>query len=372
MIGPASGPLVLDTLDLPAQSHLQDSEKRLRKRGDFKDFGHFLATVLYAEACRCGDNRTGVLVPATGRPKPYERKDTHRYYMRMADCCSVLEQREDDPGLYTKYCKTRVCPQCARIMTGKNINRYEPVLSAWGLDCYFVTLTNRGVKAEALAKQITFMTRAFSNCVQSIRRTHRIPFMAIRKLEVTRSDASSNQYHPHFHLVVHTKQAAELLIQSWLSRSPTFSSPDAQNIQRITPGTLHETLKYATKIIATDPEDGKRYIDAEGIHQIVKALSGKKTLQPIGFRLPRLDAEEEEAFKLEHATHAYKRIGEAVCWTYVPDYGDWVDLETGEVLTGRDRKDAFEAIKQKTLGIEPTQPYPLNEDEPVHDMVAVS
>jgi len=380
----------LDTLDLPAQSPSEASEKALLKRANRKDYSHLLGRVLYAEACRCGDNVTGDINPETGRPQPYERKDLHRYYARMMDCNQILRQKAfpdsllDEPsgessdsvsslsllsddfvnrllhgisppnfgdwdqGLYTRYCKTRVCLVCGAVMTGRNINRYAPVLEEWGPDTYFVTLTNETVPEAELRQQIQDMTVAFRNCVQSIRRTHKLEFKALRKTEITRR-IETGMYHPHFHCLVYGLPQAKALVQTWLARSPRHSSPQAQDIRKVTPGGLNEVLKYATKMISVDPADGKRFIDAEGLHVIVKALRGLKTLQPVGFRLPKLTEEEEEAIKLEHMTMAWKRIGEAVLWTYDPEVGDFIDEETGECLTGRTPTDAFEAVKRKTL-----------------------
>jgi len=175
-----------------------------------------------------------------------------------------------------------------------------------------------------------------------------LEFQALRKTEITRR-IETGMYHPHFHCLVYGLPQAQALVQTWLARSPRHSSPQAQDIRKVTPGGLNEVLKYATKMISVDPADGKRFIDAEGLHVIVKALRGLKTLQPVGFRLPKLTEEEEEAIKLEHMTMAWKRIGEAVLWTYDPEVGDFIDEETGECLTGRTPTDAFEAVKRKTL-----------------------
>ena len=87
-------------------------------------------------------------------------------------------------------------------------------------DKYLVTLTIRSVYEGQLEETIRVMIKAFQDIKDLFRKREkrglqRWCFKGIRNIECTYSPVL-NAYHPHFHLIVEGKDAANALIIEWL------------------------------------------------------------------------------------------------------------------------------------------------------------
>lgn len=260
------------------------------------------------------------------------RSELERSYRNTIYCASLIEQGADGK-LRTRYCGNRWCLVCNRVRTARAINRYEPRLAEWS-DRQFVTLTLPNVRGDALRDTLRGMRECVVLCWKSIRR-RRPGVRALRKLECTHN-VVRDDYHPHYHLVVEGADVAHALVDAWLERNPNAVRA-AQDVRPCDDGALREVFKYFTKLTvkAGTREDGKRAI-IRPVHldAIFRALKGSRVYQPMGFAAPVPKGEGEDDDVRGDATAATSRLGEDVLWEWLQSLHDWVDLSTGECLTG--------------------------------------
>ena len=288
--------------------------------------------------------------------------------------CGHIREQAGGKIRTTSRCGNRWCISCNRIRTAKAINRYAPIVDTWEAP-YFVTLTLPTVTAEELLPTLhgdSTEPSAIDLRIDAARETHRTvkrhmkkrgkEFFAIRKLECTaRPDG---RYHPHFHFIVNSKESAERLRAEWLRRH-SFADPSAQHIRPADEGSNVELFKYATKILS----DGKTPIPPERLDVIYRSLRNRNTWQRIGFEVSGEDGS-EEVLRSE-AGKAWKRVEEAIDWTWQQEVGDWVDMATGEQLADHDPSESLrslsEGFKEERERIEREQKEadtPCPEDEP--------
>jgi|SRR5579862_2188718 len=263
-------------------------------------------------------------------------------YARTLVCANVLEQR--DGIVKAKYCGARWCVVCARVRSAKSAARYLAHVERWGAHAHFVTLTVPNVKGNALHATVRTILAAMRSIADAVRRTDRLPFEAIRKLEVTPEEFSasikgskrSGYFHPHVHLLVSSLAASLAWVRRWLAHFPN-ASPEGQNIRGLNrrEGAARELFKYATKLVTK--LDGRHTAIPFAVQDtIYKALKGLRTWQAMGIRAVLVeeatDAAEEGELVLDASTRAEKRGAQAVTWEWCTAVADWVDLTTGEAL----------------------------------------
>jgi hypothetical protein len=306
-------PPLLDTLAQPCQ-RTDDSHSKLRKRARAKWVTTPLAIAL-AEL----------------------RSPLEKSYRNTVYCVETLYQDEEGK-LSGKYCGNRWCLVCNRIRIARAINRYLPVLKTWQ-DPQLVSLTLPNVKAEELDSTITAMLRELPAIGRAMRRTDRLALRALRKMECTHNPVRDD-YHPHFHVVVEGLASSLALRDRWLSLHPE-SSAEAQDVRPCDSRGLVEFFKYFTKLVVKLPcsnhgrPGARAFAPATALDVIFSAMKGRRVYQPMGFTTPpRAARDEEDVVGTEGDTRAQSRIGERVIWDWQQDFADWVDLATGECLTG--------------------------------------
>lgn len=244
--------------------------------------------------------------------------------------------------LYSNYCKNRFCTICCAIRKADTINRYIRTLSKWQ-DVHFVTLTVKAVKVRSLQKWIDGMFRAFKLIHNRQKKRHErgqgIKLIGIKSLECN-FNPTTKTYNPHYHIIVPTKEIAELLVKEWLFQwkdpNRLLASYKAQYIRPVEnlERDLIEVIKYGSKIF-TEPDlkkksqnnkklKGPPQIYAQALHNIFKALKGKRIFERFGFDLPKQP-------KKENSTKLITDIQEFV---FPKDSNDWTDPNTGQKLTG--------------------------------------
>jgi hypothetical protein len=313
---------------------VQSPEQTLRKRARAKYLSQPLATALadLARSKRVAAEIAGDLKLAELHHR-FERAYRNTIY-----CASQLVQKGEK--LEGRYCSNRWCLVCARVKTGKAINRYSPVIASWG-DRWLVTLTAPTVPAGELAGEMRRYLADVVAVARSMKRFHRLPLVAVRKLECTHN-ARRDDYHPHFHFVVRDEAAARLLLQLWLERRPDARAI-AQDVRPATAGDVRELFKYFTKLVtraAGNPRarGSVRMEQAEKLHVIFAAMRGLRVFQPTGFKLPKLDDEELPVGEEGHTTAPERtrgRMGDfpsVAHWEWSQPATDWFNLATGEAL----------------------------------------
>lgn len=246
----------------------------------------------------------------------------HKAYQNSMYCADVLSPNKQQSKLTAKYCKNRWCPLCSSIRIAMLINGYTPQLKELN-EPYFVTLTAPTVPAEELPGRIEQFGKAFRQIVNNYK-ARKNGVKGIRKAECT--VRPKDLYHYHFHVIIDGKTNAEYLVKRWLEIVPG-ALPQSQDLRPANEGSYIELFKYFTKLVAKDKRTGVREIvDYKRLDIIFQALRGKRTFQPFGGLKPvseEIEEEELEANILISADSIFKWIMD-----------DWVNLETGECLTG--------------------------------------
>jgi len=312
---------LLDTLAQPCQKpsgRSQSSKQTFQKRARAKS----ISLPIAVELAKLGS--------------PLEKS-----YRNTVYCAACIVQ--DAGELRSKYCGNRWCSVCSRIRSARAVTAYLPVMEVWS-EPYMVTLTIRNCSAEELRMTIARMMKGVTSVARSIKRTEKLPFVAVRKLECTYNSQRKN-YHPHLHIIVNGQVQAELMREKWLQRFPSETIESAQDVRACDTGGLAELFKYFTKL-ATKTDDGRRrVVPVIALDVIFCAMRGRRVWQPVGFTLPKEVEEQIEGDDLDiDGSEAFKRDTELIYWQWDQDLKDWVDIETGEVLSEYAPSEAFEAF----------------------------
>jgi len=157
----------------------------------------------------------------------------------------------------------------------------------------------------------------------------------MRKVECTyRQDYT---FHPHFHILVRSKEAADLIIDQWLIHNPT-STREAQNCTLANSDISKEMFKYYTKLVTGSSKKASKSIDAIALDKVLVAMIGKRVFHNFGTFKKRIDETEtpeleSQSFDIEEDTASFKWLK-----------NDWLNEETGELLTGYVPTPGFEKL----------------------------
>jgi hypothetical protein len=237
--------------------------------------------------------------------------------------------------LYGKYCKNRFCPLCCSIRKADIINRYWPIINSWR-DPYFVTLTAKSVRAKSLKKRMKDMIRGFKILNDRYRKRNQrgkgINLIGIRTLE-SNFNPLTKTYNPHLHLIVATKEMAEIIIKGWLILcTPNFAKRKAQHMRRARDkkAALIEVVKYATKVFTEgeDPSEPHKKPSTEiysaAMDNIFAAMKGCRIFERFGFNLPKEETRNSKKSVL---------LKESIMWSFDSKSYDWINTEK-DCLTG--------------------------------------
>ena len=247
--------------------------------------------------------------------------------------------------MVARFCKCRWCLTCCNIRTAELLKDYLPILKSWP-EKYLVTLTIPNCKAEELENTIQYMLGVMSKIRETMKKQHQrgqraAQLVGFRKLEVTFNPSLKN-YHPHFHLILNNRQAADDLRHMWLGHMQT-AKWDAQDVRQADNNSAAEVMKYFTKIISR--HSAKRVIMVDELNTIFEAVAGVRTFQSLGgIKVTKTtDAEDQEAEALAEAmeTESVYEWHQAVT--------DWVNTETGELLTGFEPGDQLRELVEKRM-----------------------
>ena len=242
--------------------------------------------------------------------------------------------------LYTKYCKTRYCTLCLSIRKATIINRYLSTIEQWEQP-YFVTLTVKAVPYQLLPKWMEAMKVAFTRIRQRCNKRHQrgkgIKLVGIKSLECN-FNPSKQTYNPHYHIITANKEMATTLVVEWQktwNAKTKLTSPFAQDMRAVysNEGALVEIIKYGAKLF-TEPDQKTnpntnvpRQVYAAALDNIFAAMQNIRLFDRFGFNLPPSpSAKAVEQTFLQHSED----------WQYMSALNDWVNVCSGEVLTGYD------------------------------------
>lgn len=259
------------------------------------------------------------------------RNKLEKYYRNAHYCNNTLLQ--SGLRVTSKYCNTRICNTCNRIRTAKLINGYQSELAEHP-NKRFVTLTVPNVLNDQLELAIADMQKCLF-LIKATMKRQKIKYAGLRKLEIT-YNAIRNDFHPHFHLIIDSLENAEIFLNLWLKMNP-YANRGAQNIREVDDDTMMELFKYSTKVI-TDV-NGKGVVNIPAVDTIMRAIYGKRVIQPFGAIKKQVSEEVEEL-----QAHEYVGIPEYEMMEWVWEKEDWVN-EYGELLTGHTPSVEIQALK---------------------------
>lgn len=255
-----------------------------------------------------------------------EGSHLNKSYWNTYHCSSSLNQV--GKKFTGQYCGNRWCTVCNRIRTAKLIKGYNRPLEELP-EKYFVTLTIPNVTELDLKAAIDRMNDTFKTIQEFFKKRKQRnkqdwQIVGLRKIECT-YNYFADTYHPHFHLVVSGKNAAEGIVQEWLKRSPGAVIA-AQDIRPAWPGIEHELFKYFAKIITKVGKHNKTFV--KPLDVIFRAMWGLRVFQPIGLKKDVTEEIEDiQVQEIEDVEHE-----EFAVWRW--ENNDWVNHDTGEALTG--------------------------------------
>jgi plasmid rolling circle replication initiator protein Rep len=299
--------LLLDTL---AQPHTAGPKKYKKTLDSLKK----RATVKYLQRA--------LILKLIDLDSPLKQSYWHTWH-----CANILLQ--DGKKVTAKYCNNRWCPVCNRIRTAKMINGYLPEFKKM-TDPRFITLTVVNVAESELDSTIDKMIREFKLTKNVFYGRRGFNINGIRKIEVTYNE-KTNEYHPHFHIILDGKEVGEALIEEWLKRFPSADLRGQKNDKADT-DSLTELCKYSTKLFEKQTvKQGEKIIvqvNAKALDVIYQALRKRRIMQSMGW-VKRVSEDVEEI-----DSQTYEDISEAVdVWTWEQEVSDWVN-SAGEMLTG--------------------------------------
>jgi hypothetical protein len=253
--------------------------------------------------------------------------DFQSSYWNTFHCASRLLFDADKMRLTGKYCNNRWCLVCNRIRSAKLINGYFMEISKLD-DIHFVTLTVPNVGFRVLRTTVKKMGYTFRRITDKYRKRG-ITLNGIRKLECTYNETTDN-FHPHYHLIVEGRENADNILADWLQRYPD-ASIKGQDVRPADENAILELFKYFTKVVTRKKGDAKnRYtVHIDALDKINRAFYRLRFFQGFG----KIKNKSEEVEKL-HAEDV-ERLFDGSIFEWVQDVSDWVS-EYGETLTNND------------------------------------
>lgn len=285
---------------------------------------------------------------ATRKKKP----DRVRAYWNTYHCQNRIVTSEG--RLHGKYCKNRFCTLCLSIRKATIINKYLPHLKTWN-DCHFVTLTLKSIPASQLPRYSKGMIKVLAQIIEKFRKRGQRgkgePLVGIRSLECN-FNPYKRTYNPHFHILVKAKWMAEHLINQWLSIfTKKHANRAAQYYRKVDDieRDLVELIKYGSKIFTESDLEKKAkskispYVYVSALDNIFSALEGRRIFERFGFNLPARDEGNPGSTRL---------LTQFESWSFSPIFSDWLNSETGELLTGYQMKSELKSILKNNLNLE--------------------
>ena len=194
-------------------------------------------------------------------------------------CQSMFTQ--DGYKITSKYCNNRHCYSCNRIRTGKLMNNYMPFIDYIKEDMYLVTLTIKNVEKQKLKSSIREMYKNFTLIKDQMRKQGNI-LTGLRKLEVTHNH-KTNEFHPHFHILVSGYMEAIELYRQWFEYNPGISFK-GQDIEEANINSGKELFKYFTKFWSKTNKESEKIIDYQAQDTIYNAIKGTRIFQTFGLK----------------------------------------------------------------------------------------
>jgi hypothetical protein len=207
--------------------------------------------------------------------------DLHKSYWGSQYCNSRLYA--ENGRVTSQYCNARWCITCNRIRMAKLIVGYVTPLKNLEKK-YFVTLTVPNCSNSELFGVIRNMLHCCKSIMETMKKRKQrgasmYQLIGIRKMECT-YNSDRNDYHPHFHFIISGEDAANDLVNEWVSRNP-LCTRKAQDVRVANDDSVVELFKYFAKIVGKNKK-GELGIYIKPLNVIFCAMKGLRVFQPFG------------------------------------------------------------------------------------------
>lgn len=329
---PSSGPAKADFLAKPFEKIQTDTDIKKNtknklsagcKRANAKYFTRHLQKLLYY-----------------GNPASPLRKS----YLNTYYCTHAIEYKEGKE--FTTYCKNRWCLPCSRIRTAQYITGYLPQISEMPAP-QLVTLTRRNVTGDILKDEISGLIKNRAAIMHSEKMHNRRNGLekskALWKIEIT-YNATREDFHPHFHLIVPTPEIGDRILSRWMALEDNRGkvSLAGQDIRPVeNDGAAKEIFKYFTKLLNKDEETGKYKIyPATVLNTMFEAMRRRQVYTNYGLKKP-----DDPDYTTSPPENLDANFYHFFLWRQ--NLADWIEQETGELLTGNKPRESIKSIFEK-------------------------
>ncbi len=256
------------------------------------------------------------------------RSPLEKAYKLTERCSGELTET---PGKLTGlYCGCRWCLVCSRIRTARLITGYLPSIQAMA-EKWFLTLSRPNVVGIQLEAEIKYYLRSASLIQRHLREKLGLDYSSLRKIECTYNE-EVDTYHPHFHFIFDSQEAAQAFLDEWLSRNPTAKLDKGNQLKRADDNSVLELFKYFTKVVsksksktANGAQSSDYRIHLQALDTMFVAMRAVRTFQPCGVvKFVSEEVEPEQALESGRA--------EVNHWKWLKY--DWVNIDTAQALTG--------------------------------------
>lgn len=309
------------TFVLPSKSYTP-LQRRARRRSVSKPLAELLMRV----------------TPSLEMKKSYERTATK--------CQEKMFQTGGK--LHTAYCSNRWCLVCSSYRQVRMYASYGQEVLSWKNSAYFVTLTIPNVSAIELRSSIQKMHKVFRLCWRYMREKEGLEVQMVRATEIT-WNGETKKFHPHMHCIIRGKRQAVALVRNWVKRWPEASIL-AQDIRKADRGSIYEAFKYTSKLISTEVKDADGFgklVPPVQLDKIFRACRGLRLWCAVGVKSALGEVGEEDALEMEQNTPTPKRVDEELMWEWGQAVRDWIDYETGDVLSDHEPSQKVERFVKK-------------------------
>jgi hypothetical protein len=196
---------------------------------------------------------------------------------------------------------------------------------------WFLTLSRPNVVGAELEAEIKYYLRSASLIQRHLREKLGLEYSSLRKIECTYNE-EVNTYHPHFHFIFDSQEAAQAFLDEWLSRNPTAKLDKGNQLKRADDNSVLELFKYFTKVVsksksktANGAQSSDYRIHLHALDTMFVAMRAVRTFQPCGVvKFVSEEVEPEQALESGRA--------EVNHWKWLKY--DWVNIDTAQALTG--------------------------------------
>lgn len=272
--------------------------------------------------------RSKYITNIVARPLAELKSPLQKAYKLSTTCASVLAEK---PGkISSMYCGCRWCIVCSRIRTAKLWKGYMPAIEAME-DKWFLTLSRPNVPGTELEKEIKHYLHCARLIQRQLREQRNLQFSSLRKIECTYNEVDKT-YHPHFHYIFDSWEAANATLQEWLARNKTAKLNKGNLLKPADNNSVRELFKYFAKVAsktkskaANGTNTSEYRIHLEALDCMFLAMRRTRTFQPCG-----VVKEVSEEIELEQTLESGRVLTSQWIW----QEHDWMNAETAACLTG--------------------------------------